>query len=134
MFITFGIDKYLELGTDNKLYVLHVEKPSGDSTIVKHTFKKGWGSDTGKTILLFRQPLNVQSLKIVSEIETAKGVITFREYRYTHGTHIADRTFYEFAFDENGNYLDYKRSSPWDNPEKDFESFKRTIAKTYATI
>jgi hypothetical protein len=117
---------------DGEMYLLSYERKSATDTIEKITFPCGWGDETGTTKLFFKSPIKPESLELVKSVELATGVtIDFREFSYRHGSHIADRTFYQFAF-INNKCVGYCYSSPWDNPDRDFFDWQQYKMAQYS--
>lgn len=119
---------------NGSLYLLSFERQNDDDPIEKITFPNGWGGESYKTKLYYKSVINPESLGMVKSVELPTGVkIDFREFSYTHGSHIADRTFYQFAFID-GNYVGSCYSSPWDNPSRDFANFQQQTMEKYSEL
>lgn len=119
---------------NGNLFLLSFERKSAKDTIEKITFPNGWGSESYKAKLFFKSQIQPESLGLVKTVELPTGVkIDFREFSYTHGSHIADRTFYQFAFIK-GKYVGHKYSSPWDNPQRDFYNFQQRLMEKYSEV
>jgi hypothetical protein len=111
---------------DGQMFSLAYEKQDG-AVPHRQEFTEGWGSLNGKTLVLWKTPITANDLELEKTAELANGtVIEFRKTSYRHGDHIGDIIFYQFAFID-GLVVGWAKSSPWDNPQRDFARFRERI-------
>lgn len=120
---------------EGRLYILAHENLQGKSIAIhtqNYPEKGGWGSDNGKTVIYYKIPLDVSKLESSSSNLPNGETIEFKSLMYWHGSHIADRQLYEFAF-LGDKCIGWCSSDPWSDPDRDFGSWRARIIKNRCT-
>ena len=120
---------------DGRLYILAHENLENKSVAI-HTQaypdKGGWGSDNGNTVIYYKIPLDASKLESSSRELPNGETIVFKSLMYSHGSHIADRQFYEFAF-LGDKCIGWCQSDPYSNPDRDFHNWRSRVSQNRCT-